>query len=199
MKTSNRKIEKTNKPEISLQRLQSITIVLFIVSLTSCGKAWIGTDGRPGDAYLALTWYEAEPTYIDAGTNAIPYVFYWDEYYLIQPGFYTLYYEGEVWTGLYWAAYAWDVTYEIWEIEGEQGDWYYHGEDGPDNYFTIECNPYGPYVGSSYKSTAISDKYELVEETENKVVVLQEREGVKMKITYKKVEPREKEVDKAEL
>ncbi|MCF8367704.1 MAG: hypothetical protein K9G76_01585 [Bacteroidales bacterium] len=168
--------------------VQKIVFVLLILSLTACEKAWYGSDGRPGDAYLALTWYEAEPEYLDAGTSAIPPVFYWDEYYRIQPGYYNLYYEGSVWAGLGWAYYGWDVDYEIYEIAGERGDWYYNGGDGPDNFFIIECNPYGPYVGSSYKSKALDEKYTLLEEDDSTIKVQVKADGIGMTITYKKIE-----------
>ncbi len=185
-----KRIAKKSEEEVARTRVQKVIAVLLILSLTACEKAWYGRDGRPGDAYLALTWQVTEPDYIDAGTGAIPRVFYWGDYYRINPGYYDLYYEGSYWTGMYWATYAWDVTYEIWEVSGEKGDWYYNGSDGPDNYFTIECNPYGPYFGGSYKSAEIDKKYEVVEETPNMIVVKQKGEGVEMKITYTKAEPK---------
>ena len=193
MKRSKEKVgirtEKMSEEEVTRKKVRKIIAVLLLLSLTACNKhAWYGRDGRPGDAFLSLTWQVEEPTYIDAGTGAIPPVFHWGNFYKIQPGYYDLYYEGSVWTGTHWANYAWEVVYEIWEVPGENGDWYYHGADGPDNYFTIECSPYGPYVQSPYKSTEPDSKYELIEENESEVIVVQKGDGINLKITYKKAE-----------
>ena len=194
MKRSTVKIGKETA-KMGEDRVTRITVrmllsVLLIVSLASCEKAWHGTDGRPGDAYLALTWQIEEPTYIDAGTGAIPYRFYYGDYYRINPGYYSRYYEGVVWTGQYWGSYAWEVEYEIWEVAGERGDWYYNGQDGPDNFFDIEMSPYGPYVYSSYKSGETDSKYEIVEASDEKIIMVQKGDGMSLKATFKKVEPR---------
>jgi hypothetical protein len=55
-----------------------------------------------------------------------------------------------------------------------------------DNYFNIECGPYGPYVSSAYKSSNLSSVYELISESEDEIVVEQKTDGMKMKITYRK-------------
>jgi hypothetical protein len=189
MKRSKEKIrERTIRSEetVAPGKVRKIIAVLLILSLTACEKAWHGHDGRPGNAYLALTWQDVEPAYIDAGTNTIPPVFLWGEYYRIYPGDYSLYYEGTVWTGMAWARYSWEVYYEIWEIPGERGDWYYNGANGPDNFFTIGCNPFGPYVGNFYKSTALFSDYQLVSESDQEIVVKQKRDGMEVRITYSK-------------
>jgi len=194
MKRSPEKIEKQNKlrGEFNVSRLSATFLIgiSLILSLSSCQKAWMGRDGRPGNAFIALQWNEAEPTYIDAGTAAIPRMFYWDEFYKINPRVYQLYYEGSIWAGNGWANYSWQVDYEIWEVEGERGDWYYNGENGPDNYFSIECNPYGPYVSNSYKNAPADKNWEIIEESENKIILLQKADGVNLKITYARVNPR---------
>ena len=182
--------EKMGEEKAASKKVQKIIAVLLILSLTACEKAWYGRDGQPGDSYVALTWQTIEPTYLDAGTYAIPTHFYWGEYYLIQPGFYNLYYEGSIWTGQAWARYAWEVTYEIFEVPGERGDWYYNGARGPNNFFTIECSPYGPYVGSSYKSAVIAKGSEILEENEEGIIIKQKGDGVSMKVSYKKTVPR---------
>ena len=191
MKRSAKKIgERTSlsEREVAQKKVHKVIAVLLILSLTACEKAWHGYDGRPGKAYLALSWQEVEPTYIDAGTDAIPPVFLWGEYYPIRPGDYSLYYEGSVWSGMAWARYSWEVFYEVWEIPGEQGDWYYNGSNGPDNFFIIACNPFGPYIGNSYKSSNLSDKYTLISEDANKTVVSQKLDGMEIRITYSKAE-----------
>lgn len=190
MKRSKEKIgirtTEMSEERVAQKRVQKVIAVLLILSLTACQKAWHGQDGKPGDAYLALTWAEAEPAYIDAGTGAIPPVFYWGEYYYVRPGDYTLYYEGSVWAGMGWAHYAWEVSYEIWVIPGEKGDWYYHGANGPDQFFTIECNPFGPYIGSSYKSGQLTEGIDLVEDSGEEITILKKMEGMEMKVTYRK-------------
>ena len=192
MKRSKEKIgirtEKMGEEEVTRKKVQKVIAVLLILSLTACEKAWYGSDGRPGHSFVSLTWQIVEPSYIDAGTHAIPPRFYWGDYYQIQPGFYNLYYEGNVWTGQTWANYAWEVTYEIYEVPGERGDWYYHGTDGPDNFFTLECSPYGPYIGSNYKSKEINETYDILEDNDQEITVRQKADGISMKVRYKKVE-----------
>jgi hypothetical protein len=176
--------------EVARKKVQKVIAVLLVLSLAGCQKAWHGRDGRPGDAYLALDWQVSEPVYIDAGTSNIPPVFYWGQNYMMFPGMYNLYYEGRVWTGMSWASYAWEVMYEIYEISGENGGWYYNGQDGPDNYFMIVCSPYGPNIQSTYKNAERERTQEIVLETEEEIVVKQLGDGVEMKITYKKVDPK---------
>jgi len=193
MKRLSKKIGKRilkSEEEVAQKKIQMLLAVLFLLSVSSCQKAWHGRDGRPGNAYLSLTWQVAEPSFIDAGTHAIPSVFYWGDYYKISPGYYDLYYEGRVWTGMFWANYSWEVMYEIRVIPGERGDWYYNGSDGPDNYFSIECNPGGPFILSDYKSAELDSKYKLIEESEEEIVVEQKGKGVNLIITYKKATPK---------
>lgn len=181
--------ERMSEERVAHEKVKQIAAVLLILSLTACEKAWYGRDGRAGDAFIALTWQEVEPSYIDAGTGAVPQVFYWGEYYEIRPGNYSLYYEGSVWTGTMWANYGWEVFYEIWEISGEKGDWYYNGENGPDNFFTIECNPYGPYLENSYKSSEMKVDFEVLSEEVDEIIILKKAEGMEFKITYIKKLP----------
>lgn len=171
-------------------KVQRVVAVLLILSLAGCQKAWYGQDGRPGDAYLSLNWEDAEPSYIDAGTGDIPPIFYWGQDYKTYPGKYYLYYEGRVWTGMAWGSYAWEVEYRIYEVAGESGGWYYNGQRGPDNYFFISCSPYGPYIESSYKSAEVNSSYEILEESEEEVVVKQTGDGMEIMMTYKRVEPK---------
>jgi len=171
-------------------KVQRVIAVLLILSLAGCQKAWYGQDGRPGDAYLSLNWEDAEPEYIDAGTGDIPPIFYWGQNYKTYPGKYYLYYEGRVWTGMAWGSYAWEVEYRIYEVAGEPGGWYHNGQRGPDNYFFLSCSPYGPYIESSYKAAEINPSYEIIEESEEEVVVKQTGDGMEIMMTYKRVEPK---------
>jgi len=180
--------KKESEEKVAQKRVQKVISVLLILSLAGCQKAWHGQDGRPGDAFLSLNWSVAEPIYIDAGTGDIPPMFYWGQNYKTYPGKYYLYYEGRVWTGMAWGSYAWEVEYHIYEVAGEPGGWYYHGQDGPDNYFMIECSPYGPYIESSYKDAEIDSKYELMEMSDNEITLKHTGDGMEMMITYKKVE-----------
>lgn len=175
---------------VTRKAVRSLLPVLILLGFASCQKAWYGNDGHPGDAFVSLTWQVSEPTYVDVGTAAVPYRFYYGQFYRILPGYYNLYYEGKVFAGMYWANYAWEVMYEIWEIPGERGGWYHHGANGPDNFFTIEMSPYGPYISDHYKSTELNERYELLEESEGVITVIQKGDGVSMKVTYTKVNPR---------
>jgi hypothetical protein len=170
-------------------------IFLFLASfiLSSCyTEPWYGQNGRPGNAFLSITWVDAKPQYLDAGTGAIPPVFEYGRYYSAWPGFYTFYYEGRVWNGQANIFYAWEVDYEIWVTAGEPGGMYYNGANGPDNYFSIECSPYGPWVyGPGYKSAALPEGYELKESTEERIVIEKEGTDFGITLTYRKVVPRE--------
>ncbi len=182
--------KKESEENVARKKVKKVIAVLLILSLAGCQKAWYGHDGRPGDAYLSLNWRVSEPEYIDAGTGDIPPVFYWGQNYKTYPGFYNLYYEGRIWTGISWASYAWEVDYKIYEVAGESGGWYHNGQDGPDNYFLIECSPYGPFIESTYKDAEVDLKYEIIEESDKEITVKQTGEGMEIMITYKKVEPK---------
>ncbi len=170
---------------------------LILLFLSSCEKEYWGYDGFDGSAYLALSWSEAEPDYIEPGTYAIPNLFYWDEYYRINPGIYTMYYDGEFWDGYGWLEYAWEVDYEIWVNYGEEGSVFYDGRDGADNYFVVECNPYGPYVFMDFKSKAVNPEYEVLQSSEDAISLLMKKENFNMKLSYRKVEKRVKKQQEA--
>ncbi len=70
MKTTEIKFRKSG---LNYKRVLSFSILIFaLLVLSSCQKEYFGYDGFDGRAYLALSWSEAEPEYIDVGTNAIP-------------------------------------------------------------------------------------------------------------------------------
>jgi hypothetical protein len=160
----------------------------FLLFLSSCEKDYMGYDGFDGNAFLALSWSDVEPDYIEPGNNNIPQYFYWDDYYRVHPGLYTLYYDGEYWDGYGWVTYAWEVDYEIWINYGEPGSLFYDGLDGMDNYFVVECNPFGPYVFRDLKTASIKPEYELLESTEDATVLMMKKEFFTIKMTYKKVQ-----------
>lgn len=167
-----------------------LSLVILILLLSSCYKEpWYGRDGAAGNAYLSITWADAQPEYLDAGTGDIPPVFEYGRYYLARPGFYTMYYEGRYWNGQALAFYAWEVDYEVWAVAGERGGLYYNGARGADNYFTIECSPYGPWVyGPGYKTAQLPEGFELIEESEEKITISKESSSFGITISYKKQE-----------
>ena len=176
-----------------LRLLRALLLIpLVTILITSCEPDYrYGYDGRPGRAYLALNWELAPPEYIDAGTPDIPPYFKWGQFYRAYPGFYTLYYEGTIHNGPVHGFYAWEIDYEIWTTRGEPGGYYYNGCDGPDTYFTIFCNPNGPYTRSWMKMSEADAEITIVEDTGDIIVVMMEKNEYKMKLTYRKVEPRE--------
>ena len=185
----NEKIQDSKSMNLLAGYRMFIAVVLLLF-LNSCQKEYWGYDGFDGKAFIALSWTGAEPDYIDPGTNAIPSDFYWDEYYRIHPGIYTLYYDGMVGTSNGWVEYAWEVDYEIWINYGEQGSRFYDGIDGLDNYFVLVCNPYGPDIFLDLKSKSLNSNYEIISSTDDMKVVLTKNEYFSMKATYRKVEKR---------
>ncbi len=184
------------KAAAGMRALQVRWLFFLIVTalfLSSCNdEPWYGRNGQPGYAFLSITWIDVQPDYIDAGTGDIPPVFQYGRYYSAWPGFYTMYYDGRFWNGQANVFYAWEVDYEIWETAGEPGGLYYEGVNGPDNYFTIECSPYGPWIyGPGYKSAELPDGYELKESSDDKIVITKEAVNFGISLTYRKVVPRE--------
>lgn len=169
-----------------------IVLILGILSLSACHKEYIIIDGAPGKAYLALIWTEIEPDYIDPGTFAIPDLFYWDEYYRITPGFYTMYYDGSYYDKGFYVEYAWEIDYEIFENPGEAGGYYYVGRNGEDNYFTLECNPNGPWMYQDFKNAPIASDTKIKERSTDKIVIEKQKGNFIMKITYKRVAKRDR-------
>lgn len=180
MKTAKRKIRQSG---LKINKPLPYTIILFILlGLSSCTEdIWIIESPQHSKAYLALTWTEDEPEYIDVGTNAIPDVFYWNDYYHIRPGFYSLYYDGLYSDGYDYIEYAWEVDYEIYT-----NDRYYDD----DNYFSIDLNPNGPFVYLDYKTATVNQNFKILENTETKITILKEEKEYSMKVSYKKVDRR---------
>jgi hypothetical protein len=145
----------------------SFLFLLLIPLMFSCTKEPIDY----GRSYLRLTYYDIEPYYIESQLSDF---FYWDEDYRVSTGNYSLYYEGDYYD--YFGnlvVYAWEIYYEIYRYK----DYY----DAPDVYFTIECNPEGPYMYEEiYDKSLKPDEYEIEKENE----------GYKLKLKYKRVEPR---------
>jgi len=123
-----------------------LLIALLFVSgmLIITPSCHVGTDGRPGLAYISFDWEESKPEFIDCGTSAVPPNFYYGTSYRINPGWYTAYYEGKVWNGQAWGTYAWEMDYEIWVNPGQRGGYGYNGKDGMNTYLNFICSPYGP-------------------------------------------------------
>jgi len=167
-------------------------LALATFFLSSCyTEPWYGQNGRPGNAFLSLTWVDAQPEYSDAGTGDIPPVFQYGTFYKAWPGYYTMYYDGRFWNGQANVFYAWEVDYDIWEASGEPGGMYYNGASGPDNYFTVECSPYGPWVyGPGYKSAELPNGFELIESADDKIIIEKAGTHFGITLTYRKVDKR---------
>jgi len=178
MKAIDKKIRQNG---LRTKRYLSYSIIFFVLfGFSSCTEDyWIIESPQPSNAYIALTWSEDEPDYIDAGTGAIPEIFYWNDYYRIYPGSYTLYYDGIFNNGYEYIDYAWEVDYEIYTNNGTYND---------DNYFSIDLNPYGPYVDQDYKSASLNSTFKVLETSDSKIVILKQGEEYSLKVTYRKVE-----------
>merc|ERR1711916_249908 len=181
------KLDRERKKQIVLTIIRNYCSRLKRLSSGSCNYRWCS-----GRAYLAFTWTEHEPEYFDPGTYAIPDVFYWDEYYRISPGLYTMYYDGAYYDRGNLIEYAWELDYEIYITPGERGTPHYIGRDGVDNYFTLECNPYGPWMYQDFKSSEITPGLKVKEVSEEKIVIEKEMSNYTLKVTYKKVEKRKR-------
>lgn len=169
-----------------------IILGILLLSLSACYKEVVIIDGVPGRAYLAFIWTEHEPEYLDPGTFAIPNVFYWDEYYRIQAGYYTMYYDGAFYDRGSLVEYAWELDYEIFVNPGERGSPNYIGRDGADNYFTLECNPYGPWMYQDFKSAKLDEGVTIKESSAEKIVIEKKKSDFTLRVTYKKVEKRKR-------
>lgn len=174
-----------------------IVLILGLVSLSACHKEYIIIDGAPGRAYLALIWTEIEPDYLDPGTFAIPDIFYWDEYYRISPGFYTMYYDGAYYDEGAFIEYAWEIDYEIYENPGESGYRNQIGRSGEDNYFTLECNPYGPWMYEDFKKATLKTDSSIKEISAEKIIIVKQKSDYTLKITYRKVAKRDRNQQKS--
>ncbi len=167
-------------------------LVVSIITLFNLSSCYEGRPGRDGQAYIALTWLDDEPSYIDPGTSSIPAYFQWGRFYRATPGIYNLYYEGQILSSHGVARYAWEMDYELYEIAGERPYMYIDGEDGPDTYFTLECSPFGPYYidETDYKSALKSEGYALIETSGDETVLQKESGNYGIRISVRKVNPR---------
>ena len=144
-----------------------LLLLLPLLFLFSCSKESVDY----GNSYLRLTYYDVEPYYIDTYDSPLSQNFYWGEDYRVPVGNYSLYYEGEYLDNYGYVTYAWEIFYEIFRYRD-------HGH-APDVYFTIECNPEGPYM---YEETFKSQQDEYTIE--------KEKDGYKIILNYKRVKPR---------
>lgn len=178
---------RSRKKASRIYKLGLIISTAALLIMTSCYKEPIrGLDGRPGNAFLAVTWVDGKPDFINSGNSAIPTVFDYGRFYLSYPGYYTFYYEGRLWNGYASALYAWEIEYEIWIHRGQPGGYGYNGADGPDNFFTMECSPYGPYIYlGTYKSDSTGAR--IIERSEEAGEMELKGETHTIKMTYRKV------------
>ena len=165
-------------------------MVLLIVafSFLSCEK---GEYGQPGFAFVAFSWVDAEPDYIEIANDYIPAVFYWDWFYRVDPGIYTVYYEGTHKRN----TYAWELEYEVWENDGKRAEFVWlEPKDGPDAYFTVELSPSGPEV--IYEEVEV-EKQGYIDDSDShpmkvgqEVILEKHHEGYSLRLRYKRVESR---------
>ena len=171
--------------------LPGLLILALFLMLGSCEK---GHDGWPGRAYVALSWWEHEPDYIELDNDYIPVVFYWDEYYRVAPGSYWIYYEGVHSRRGKLYEYAWDLEYEVWENPGEQGKPFKDGLDGSDGYFTIELAPDGPevYYEEFYpaKSATDGDNAGIILHSDDEIIIEKHSNNFSLRVKHRKVDPR---------
>ena len=166
-------------------------VLLISILFVSCNR--MGEDGDPGRAYMAISYYYIEPSLIDVGNTDIPQTFYYDEYYRVSSGWYTLYYEITYFEGIIKIIHAYEVDYEIWINMGERGDINYDGRDGANTYFTIELYPDGPEIWEeegTYKSANVESNFNMPLEIGEEYMVLKTENAYNMKITYRRVDPR---------
>lgn len=177
------------KPFLALIAVLSASLILTI---SSCH---VGSDGRPGQAYISFEWEISKPDLIDCGTPSVPPNFYYGTFYRITPGWYTAYYEGQVWTGQAWGTYAWEMDYEIWVNPGQRGGYGYNGKDGMNTYMTFVCTPFGPEIyrhESDMRKAPENDgdDADIEKITENEGVIEYQINEYTVRMTYRKVEPR---------
>jgi hypothetical protein len=181
-----------SKTQLLKKTVNKVLVIMTFLSLTllySCEK--YGNDGRPGMAFLSVNWDVSKPTNLDVGTSDIPTYFDWGTYYRAYPGMNTLIYDGKLWKGTYWANYAWQVDYEIYENPGEHGGPGYNGRDGMNSYFDIVCTPYGPDI-TSYDALIKPNDPNDVGAVPVKITVTKTIGNYTIKITYTKVSPKHK-------
>ena len=175
-------------------RLTLAAILLLAVALliSSCEK---GSYGEHGLAFVAFTWVEDEPEYIEIENEFIPAVFYWDWFYRVDPGLYYIYYEGNHRRGGRIIPYAWELEYEVWENPGKKGKAFWQpGDDGPDAYFTIELSPFGPeviYEEVYHEKSAVpvEEQEDIISDSEEFIIEKQSN-NYNLRLRYKRVEPR---------
>lgn len=165
-------------------------LLMFAVMLLS-GSCEKGYDGEPGMAFVSFIWTQDEPDYVENDNEFIPVTFVWDWYYPAAPGLYHTYYEGVHSSGGQLYEYAWELEYEVWENPGTSGRLFEDGENGPDAYFTVECNPYGPdtYYEEAYpeKSASGNESNDTLINNGDEIVIEKSDKNFNMRLTYKKV------------
>lgn len=176
---------KTQLLKSTSNKVLVIMILFSLMYFSSCER--YGSDGYPGKAFLSVNWDVSKPDYLDVGTSDIPAVFEWAAYYRAYPATNTLSYDGKVWKGTYWANYAWQVDYEIYENPGEKGGPNYNGRNGLNSYFDIVCTPYGPDI-TSYDALIkpIETTYD-VNSVPEKITIIKRDGNYSIKITYTQV------------
>ena len=112
-----------------------------------------GSDGKPGDVFIAINWIGL-PMYYNDTNPSVPQTFYAGTYYPAVEGTFTFVYQA-------WDGSNWSGSYTISADPGEDGGFFpwSDGEDGKDRYFTLWLLSDGPLVESSGESPEILAEY----------------------------------------
>ncbi|MCB9233993.1 MAG: hypothetical protein H6581_20220 [Bacteroidia bacterium] len=148
-----------------------------------CGT---GTYGLDGLSFVSLDYTNIEPTYIWGNNNSIPNYFAYGQFYQSYAGNFDLYYEGVFTDGCCVKEYYWDVNYDLWYHRGSAGGpCGQPGVNGADSFLSIWMDPLGPGIDRVNKTGDTT--FEVLERTDDQIVVLQKQGDFTLKLTYKKL------------
>ena len=135
--------------------MKKMIILLFILGL----MIGCGTDGKDGKAYLRITWDWYVDTFEDNNPDT-PYIVNENTNYETDPGSYFYEYHCSDGLGNYW---YYTGTYTITIEEGEEGGLFTDGEDGDDNYFTLNLTGFARSSFANGRNNSIDKSKKKVE------------------------------------
>jgi len=184
--TSKIEIMKTETTSNRNRKLYYVYSILFIMSfLQSCVyyEQPYPQGSYNGNAYVRLNWSDREPDYVDAN-GIVPSNFNWNTYYKSFPGYYTVHYEYDYYSGSHVITDAYDAKVEIWVNRSESSSSNSYSQYVADNNFELMLYPDGGYdynLTSGLKSNNVSTKSD---------TLIQKKNGMTMRIIISKVEAR---------
>lgn len=146
-----------------------------------------GPDGVSGPAYFGLDWTTDIPDYVWTNNSAIPSVFYYGDHYNSPIGTFSLYYEGQIQEDCCLKDYFWDVTFDVWINLGSNGSCGYTGVDGLPSYLMLMMGPYGPGEQRTNKTLSENERFEVISETEDEIVLQHTDGDINVRATFKKL------------